>query len=101
VDIEYVRGMPPVVNDRATTAILEAAAREALGPGRVSEAEQSMGGEDFAFYLQHVPGTMFRLGVGRPDASEVVDIHQPSFDVDESAIGHGVRVMVHTALAAL
>lgn len=101
VDVEYVRGVPPVINDRATTAILEAAAREALGPDRVSEAEVSMGGEDFAFYLQHVPGTMFRLGVGRPDASEAVDIHQPGFDVDESAIGYGVRVMVHTALAAL
>ena len=101
VHVEYVRGVPPVVNDRATTAIVEAAAREALGPDRVVEAEVSMGGEDFAFYLQHVPGTMVRLGVGRPGAAEVVDIHQPAFDVDESAIGHGVRIMVHTALAAL
>jgi len=101
VDIDYVRGVPPVINDRATTAILEAAVREALGPDQLSEAEVSMGGEDFAFYLQHVPGTMFRLGVGRADASEVVDIHQPSFDVDESALGCGVRIMVHTALAAL
>jgi amidohydrolase len=101
VDIDYVRGVPPVVNDRATTAILEAAARQALGPDRVSEAEVSMGGEDFAFYLEQVPGTMFRLGVGRPGATESMDIHQSTFDVDESAIACGVRVMVHTALAAL
>jgi amidohydrolase len=101
VDIDYARGVPPVVNDRVTTAILEAAAREALGPDRVSEAELSMGGEDFAFYLEEVPGTMFRLGVGRPGATEPMDIHQSTFDIDEAAIGHGVRVMVHTALAAL
>lgn len=101
VEIDYARGVPPVVNDRATTAILEAAAREALGPDRVTEAELSMGGEDFAFYLEQVPGTMFRLGVGRADLSEPMDIHQSSFDIDEAAIGHGVRIMVHTALAAL
>jgi amidohydrolase len=101
VEINYARGVPPVVNDRGTTAILEAAARTALGPDRVAEAELSMGGEDFAFYQEQVSGTMFRLGVGRPGASEPMDIHQSTFDVDEAAISHGVRVMVHTAIAAL
>jgi amidohydrolase len=101
VEIDYMRGVPPVVNHRETTAVLEAAARAALGAGRLSEAELSMGGEDFAFYLEHVPGTMFRLGVGRADATEPMDIHQSSFDVDESAIAAGVRFMVHTAIAAL
>jgi len=101
IEIDYVRGVPPVVNDRATTAIVEAAATAALGPGRVSEAELSMGGEDFSFYLDHVPGSMFRLGTRVPGASEPMDIHQSSFDVDEAAIGTGVRVMVHTAVEAL
>jgi amidohydrolase len=101
VEIDYLRGVPPVVNHRETTAVLEAAARAALGPGRLSEAEVSMGGEDFAFYLEQVPGTMFRLGVGHAGATEPMDIHQSSFDIDEAAIGAGVRVMVHTALAAL
>jgi amidohydrolase len=44
---------------------------------------------------------MIRLGVGVPGAETKFDIHQSSFDVDERAIGHGVRIMVHTALAAL
>jgi amidohydrolase len=100
-DISYTRGVPPVVNDRVTTALVEGAALAALGPGKVFEAEVSMGGEDFSFYLEQVPGTMFRLGVGRRDATETMDIHQSTFDVDESAIGHGVRVFAHTALAAL
>jgi metal-dependent amidase/aminoacylase/carboxypeptidase family protein len=77
------------------------AAAAALGPDRVTEAEVSLGGEDFAFYLDQVPGAMIRLGVGIPGAGETFDIHTSSFDVDERAIGHGVRVFVHTTLAAL
>ena len=60
-----------------------------------------MGGEDFAFYLEQVPGSMIRLGCGTPGATMKSDIHQPSFDADERSIGHGVRVLVHTALAGL
>ena len=101
VEVNYVRGVPPVVNDRLATAIIAGAAGAALGADRVVEAEISMGGEDFAFYLDQVPGTMVRLGVGIPGSDTKLDIHQSSFDVDERAIGYGVRVMVHTALAAL
>jgi amidohydrolase len=100
-DIEYTRGVPPVINDRVATAVVAGAAAAALGPDRVAEAEISMGGEDFAFYLEQVPGTMFRLGVGKPGAPSTMDIHQSTFDIDEKAIGYGVRVFVHTALAAL
>ncbi len=101
VTIDYRRGVPPVVNDRLATAVIAGAAGAALGPDRVVEAELSMGGEDFAFYQEHVPGTMMRLGVGIPGNPVKFDIHQSAFNVDENAIGHGVRVMVHTALAAL
>jgi amidohydrolase len=101
VEVAYTRGVPPVVNDRMATAVIAGAAGAALGPERVIEAEISMGGEDFAFYLDQVPGAMIRLGVGIPGSDAKLDIHQSSFDVDERAIGYGVRVMVHTALAAL
>jgi len=60
-----------------------------------------MGGEDFAFYLEQVPGAMIRLGTGTPGSDVTYDLHQGNFDVDERCIGYGVRVMVHTALAAL
>lgn len=100
-EITYRRGVPPVINDRAATAIVAGAATAALGPDSVVEAEISMGGEDFAFYLEQVPGAMLRLGVGTPGVDARADIHQSTFDVDERAIGHGVRVMTHTALAAL
>jgi amidohydrolase len=97
--VQYTRGVPPVINDRMATAVIAGAAGAALGPDRVTEAEISMGGEDFAFYLEQVPGAMIRLGTGIAGAP--MDIHQAGFNVDERAIGYGVRVMVHTALAAL
>jgi amidohydrolase len=100
-EVVYHRGVPPVINDRHAAAVVTGAAGAALGADRVVEAEVSMGGEDFACYLEQVPGAMMRLGVGVPGAAVRGDIHQSSFDVDERAIGHGVRTMVHTALAAL
>ncbi|HEV8567277.1 MAG TPA: M20/M25/M40 family metallo-hydrolase, partial [Actinoplanes sp.] len=100
-DVRYTRGVPPVINDRMASAVIAGAAGAALGADRVVEAEISMGGEDFSFYLEHVPGAMIRLGTGKPGSEATVDLHQSNFDVDERAIGYGVRVMVHTALAAL
>ncbi|WP_433298133.1 amidohydrolase [Actinoplanes sp. CA-030573] len=100
-EVTYQRGVPPVINDRMAAAVIAGAAGAALGADRVVEAEISMGGEDFAFYLDQVPGAMIRLGTGVPGSSARHDLHQGDFDVDESAIGYGLRVFVHTALAAL
>lgn len=97
-DVNYIRGVPPVINDRVATAMLAGAASAALGESQVVETPVSMGGEDFSWYLDEAPGAMARLGVGRP--GESLDLHQGTFDVDEAAIRHGVRVMVHTAMAA-
>jgi amidohydrolase len=99
--VTYQRGVPPVVNDPSATTLLTAAVKAALGAGAAVPTLQSLGGEDFAWYLDQVPGAMARLGV-RPLGSErPVDLHQPTFDVDEAAIGVGVRVLVAAALAAL
>ncbi|PWU51190.1 amidohydrolase [Micromonospora globispora] len=99
VDLEYLRGRPPVSNDARAIGVLTAATAAALGPEGIAETPQSMGGEDFSWYLEHVPGALARLGVGR--AGPNVDLHRASFDVDERAIPVGVRLMVQTALRAL
>jgi amidohydrolase len=102
VEVGYVQGVPPVVNDPGAVAVLRAAARTAVGPEAVAPAEQSLGGEDFAWYLQHVPGALGRLGVRRPGApGPPHDLHQPDFDIDEDALGVGVRLLARTAVAAL
>jgi amidohydrolase len=99
--IDYVQGVPPVINDEAATALLAAAGTRVLGAANVVQAELSMGAEDFSFYLGRVPGAMFRLGTRRRGQKQIVDIHQPAFDVDEAAITVGARVFVQTVLDAL
>ncbi|HET7531179.1 MAG TPA: amidohydrolase [Mycobacteriales bacterium] len=96
VEIEHVRGVPPVVNDPGAVAGLAASAGR-ISPDAVCGTEQSLGGEDFGWFLEKVPGALARLGVGSP-GRERVDLHQPTFDVDESAIGVGVRLLAEAAL---
>jgi amidohydrolase len=98
-EVEYSRGVPPVVNDARATAVITAAAATALGPECVEPTPQSLGGEDFAWYLQRVPGSLARLGVRMTDND--VDLHAGSFDVDERCLEIGVRLLVQTALDAL
>jgi amidohydrolase len=100
-DVSYLRGVPPVVNDAAATSLLTAAVKTALGPGAAVGTVQSLGGEDFAWYLDHVPGSMARLGVKPPGLERPVDLHQGLFDVDEACLGVAVRVLVTAAVAAL
>jgi amidohydrolase len=100
-ELTYSRNVPPTVNDPMSSAMLAAAAEQTLGADAVVTTPQSLGGEDFAWYLESVPGSYARLGVRTPGAAQELDIHQPSFDVDERAIGVGVHVLAATALNAL
>jgi amidohydrolase len=100
-DLSYQRNVPPTVNDPVATTLLEAAAERVLGPESLVAAPQSLGGEDFAWYLESVPGSLARLGTRRPGSGDDFDIHQPTFDVDERCIGVGVRLLAATSLAAL
>ncbi|MEU6996934.1 M20 family metallopeptidase [Nonomuraea sp. NPDC046570] len=99
--MDYTRGVPPVVNDEASVQMLAEAAERALGTGSVVPTTQSLGGEDFAWYLESIPGAFARLGTRSPESGVQYDIHQGTFDVDEAAIGQGVRLMAATALTAL
>jgi amidohydrolase len=100
VTVHHQRGVPPVDNDEAVTGELEAAARAVVGPAGVVLTEQSLGGEDFAWYLTKVPGAMARLGTGTPGARRY-DLHQGDLTVDERAIGVGVRLLAGLAAGVL
>ncbi|MBS4728979.1 amidohydrolase [Mycobacterium sp. SM1] len=91
--LDYRRGVPPVVNEEVATRILTHAI-EALGPDALADTRQSGGGEDFSWYLEEVPGAMARLGVWSGRGPQL-DLHQPTFDLDERALAVGVRVMVN------
>lgn len=94
--LNYLRGVPPVVNDAESARMFEDAIRP-VGPDALSDTPQSGGGEDFSWYLEHVPGAMGRLGVWSGSGPQL-DIHQPGFDLDERALAVGVRVMTNLAL---
>ena len=89
-ELIYQRGVPPVINDDVATAMLADAAR-AIDPQAVVQAPQSSGGEDFSMYLEHVPGSMARLGCWS-GKGRMQDLHQGDLDVDERSIGVGVRL---------
>ena len=98
--LNYLRGVPPVVNDGLSTEVFTRAVTSAVGVEGVTGTHQSTGAEDFAVYLDHTPGALARLGVWDGVRTQV-DLHSPHFEVDERAIAVGVRTMVHAALEAL
>ena len=96
-EMNYRRGVPSVQNDPALTQIVETAAEEAWGNDRVQILlEPSLGAEDFSLYLDHAPGTMFRLGVGFSDQPNY-PLHHPQFHVNENSIITGVVTMAYAA----
>jgi amidohydrolase len=101
VDLEYDRNVPPTINDKVCADTLTVGGTGVLGIDSVVSTPQSLGGEDFAWYLEKVPGALARLGTRTPGSEPSYDLHQPSFDADERAIGIGIRVMSATALTAL
>ncbi len=93
--LTYERGTPVVVNDDAVIARIEAAGAEVLGAENVTYLETpTMGAEDFAFYLEKVPGAMFRLGVG----TEVTALHTPTYNFSDGALPHGIALLARLAL---
>ncbi|MEA5470409.1 M20 family metallopeptidase [Spirulina sp. 06S082] len=96
-EVNYQRVVPSVQNDGLMTQLVEEAAKEAWGSDRVQRIlEPSLGAEDFSLYLEHAPGSMFRLGVGMPGKTNY-PLHHPAFEADEGAIVTGVVTLAYAA----
>ena len=100
VHLDHRRGVPPVVNTEDEVALAEAAIRAELGENAVQLTPQSMGGEDFAWYLTHSKGALIRLGTRTP-GGHTYDLHQGDLLVDERSLEMAVRVYSAIALQAL
>jgi|tagenome__1003787_1003787.scaffolds.fasta_scaffold20930079_2 amidohydrolase len=99
-EIDYQRGVPPVVNEPRSNRVLADAVLAVLGDGGQVSAPQSLGAEDFGWYLDRVPGAMMRLGTRTPGGA-TYDLHQGNLRVDERAIGIGAKLLAETALRAM
>ncbi|MGZ8738612.1 MAG: amidohydrolase [Nocardioides sp.] len=98
--VTYVRGVPPVVNEHRSTVLLGNAVESILGEEGHVATSQSLGGEDFAWYLDSVPGAMARLGTRTP-GGPTYDLHQGDLRVDERAISVGASVLAAAALMSM
>jgi amidohydrolase len=99
-ELHYLRGVPPVVNAASAARLLTRAATAVVGASGVVGTEQSLGGEDFAWYLERVPGAMARLGVRTP-GGPTYDLHQGDLRVDDGAVPIGAGLLARVALEAL
>ena len=96
--VEYTPGYPAVVNDAGMVDFATGVARRVLGENCLQPFDPIMGGEDFAYYLQKVPGAFLFLGAG--DGREFPH-HHPAFDIDEKALPVGVLLLTSLALEFL
>ena len=99
-EVDYVRGVPPVVNEPHSTLLLAEAVETVVGVENHVYTPQSLGGEDFAWYLESVPGAMARLGTRTP-GGPTYDLHQGDLRVDEGATSVGAKVLAAAAVGAL
>lgn len=96
---EYVRGYPAVKNHPKQTEYIAGIANQTEGVTEVKEAETQMGGEDFAYYLQHVPGTFFYTGAMPENSQDVYPHHHPKFDINEKAMPVAAKVLANAVLS--
>ncbi len=96
-EVAITKGVPPVVND---AGCIDALTSAVTGAGAfVAATPQSLGGEDFAWYLTHIPGAMARLGTRTPGGL-TYDLHRGDLVVDEAAIAVGARTLAGVVFAA-
>ncbi|HEY5891302.1 MAG TPA: amidohydrolase [Acidimicrobiia bacterium] len=96
-DLEYQQAIPPVINDELVVSTAVAGIERMMGKGTVTDTPTSMGGEDFANYLEVIPGALLRLGAAKGRG----DLHSSAFQADESCVAHGISCGVSALLALL
>lgn len=97
----YERGYDALINDPKTTEHFKSLMKTLYQADRIIEMPPTMGGEDFAYYLKHVPGTFFFTGAGNPQVQAVYPHHHPRFDIDERAMLLAAKALISATLDAL
>ncbi len=101
IDLDYLWGYPPLINNAGLTELFRRVAGEILGPDKVLElANPSMGAEDFARYAEKVPAVYFNLGAAIPGA-EPNPWHHPRFNINEDCLPAGAALLAALALRTL
>jgi amidohydrolase len=94
-NFNWIEGYPATINDPASADFVAKIARETLGPDAfLPAARPSMGGEDFAYYLEKVPGCFFFVGTCPPDRKAYPPLHSDHYDFTDSALEVGMRMFL-------
>ncbi|MEM0021377.1 MAG: M20 family metallopeptidase [Fervidicoccaceae archaeon] len=96
--VELMDVTPPTINEPRASSVARKVAAALFGEESVVIPRPSMGGEDFSFYLEKVPGSFILLGTGNPAKGTNVPHHSPSFDVDEEVLYMGSALLASLAL---
>jgi len=93
-ELDYEFGTPAVVNDPAVDGLIRRCAMHVLGEDNVvTMPDPKMGAEDFAYFTEKIPGALFRLGTSNRKRGITAKLHSPDFDIDEEALGVGVKTL--------
>ena len=100
-EYEYIKGYPVLINNENIARDIEEAAEKLVGKEHIVHPKPNMGGEDFAYFLQKVPGAYYILGGGNIQKGINSANHSPTFDVDESVLYTGAKVLKEAAMYIL
>ena len=97
-EFEWLEGYPPTINDPMATEYVAKISRGVVGPDQfIPAAGPAMGGEDFSYYLEKVPGCFFFVGICPADRDSYPPLHSDRFDFTDATLGVGVRMLVNIA----
>lgn len=100
-EFEIRKGYPFLKNDEALTGRAKQAAVQYMGAENVVDLDIWMAAEDFSYYSQEMPATFYRLGTRNEAKGITSSVHTPTFDIDETALEHGMGLMAWLALQEL
>ena len=96
-ELDYDRGTPATINDVTLTRQMAPTLERVVGIDNVKILDPTMGGEDFAYYANEIPGFFFRLGMVTPGTTSGGH-HTPTFQADDSSIPIGMRAMANLVM---
>ncbi|MEO6833000.1 MAG: M20/M25/M40 family metallo-hydrolase, partial [Chitinophagaceae bacterium] len=99
--VDIPKGYPSLYNNPALTTAAESWAKEFLGNEQVKTLDLRMTADDFAFYSHQVPGCYFRIGTNTAGTAHTASVHNPHFDIDESAMVTAIGLMSWLVLEAM
>ncbi len=100
-EYEYKKGYPVLINNEEISRDIEEVAEKILGKENIEHPKPDMGGEDFAYYLQKIPGAYYFFGASNIKKGINSPNHSPTFDVDEDQLYTGARILKEAAMSIL